>query len=319
MKKILTVFMLFFSVLSVLWGQAKKPSIMIFPANVWMSENGYTYEVDNQGNKIVVMDYQRAMNENQNLSMVINKIEGLMTDRGFPLENLGATLKDIADKRALSNADVSKEGNEISVSPRDMLLATARPDIILELNVSINKNGPKKSVTFELKGIDAGTNQNIASATGTGNELIGATLPVMLETAVLSHIDNFNNQLQSHFDKMFEEGREISLEIKVWDESPKKLNDEMNEDGDELKDIIKKWMTSNTVKGRNILANSSPNILSFKNVRIPLYEEDGTTAFDADGFAAKLRKYLKKNFGLVSESSAIGLGKGQVVIGGKRG
>lgn len=319
MKKIPASFTLFFSAIVLMWGQAKKPSIMIFPANVWMVENGYTYQIDNQGSQVVVMDYQRAMNENQNLSMVINKIEGLMIDRGFPLENLGATLKDIADKNALNNADVSKDGAEISVSPRDMLLATARPDIVLELNVSVNKNGPKKSVTFELKGLDSGTNQNIASATGTGNELIGATLPVMLETAVLSHIDNFNNQLQSYFDKMFEEGREITIDIKVWDESPKKFNDEMNDEGDELKDIIKKWMTANTVKGRNKLAVSSPNMLTFKEVRIPLYEEDGVTAFDADGFAGKLRKYLKKNFGLVSESSAIGLGKGQVIIGAKRG
>lgn len=319
MKKILLICTFFFSATIMIYSQAKKPSIMIFPANVWMTENGYTYEIDNQGTKTTVMDYQKAMNENQNLYMVINKIEGLMAERGFPLENLSSTLKNIADNNALNNSDISKDGNEIASSPRDLLLATARPDIILEMNVSINKIGPKKSVTFELKGLDSGTNQNIASATGTGNELIGATLPVMLETAVLSHIDNFNNQLMAYFEKMFVEGREISLDIKVWNESPKKLNDEMNEDGDELKEIIKKWVDTNAFNKRGgTLASSSPNMMSFKGIKIPLYDEDGT-AFDADGFATKLKKYLRKNFGLVAESSAIGLGKGQVIIGGKRG
>jgi hypothetical protein len=145
---------------------------------------------------------------------------------------------------------------------------------------------------------------------------MGAPLPVMLETAVLNHIDNFNAQLMSHFQDMQENGREISLNVKVWDNSPKKLNDEINADGDELKDDIKKWVKDNTQKGRYTLASSSPNMMNFTQVRIPLYGEDGA-AFDADAFATKLRKYLRKSYQLPAASSAIGLGKAEVVIGGK--
>ncbi|MCG9791164.1 DUF6175 family protein [Flavobacterium algicola] len=301
-----------------LYSQAKKPSIMIFPANVWMVSNGYVSEIDNQGSKVQVMDYQKAFDNNADLYSVVNKIENMMKERGFPLENLASSLKDLVDKKALNNMDANSNGSNIASSPRDMLLATARPDIVLEITWSVNTLGPKKSVTFDLKGLDAGTNKNIASAGGTGNQLMGAILPIMLETAVLSHIDNFNGQLMTHFDDMFENGREISLDIKVWDDSPKKLNDEINEDGDELKDDIKKWVTTNTVKGRNKLINSSPNMMTFKEVRIPIYAEDGTTAFDADAFATNLRKHLRKTYKLPAESSAIGLGKSEVVIGGKR-
>lgn len=301
-----------------LYSQAKKPSIMIFPANVWMTSNGYVSEIDNQGSKVQVMDYQKALDNNADLYSVVNKIENMMKERGFPLENLASSLKDLADKKALNSMDANSNGRDIASSPKDMLLATARPDIVLEITWSINTLGPKKSVTFDLKGLDAGTNKNIASAGGTGNQLIGSTLPVMLETSVLSHIDNFNVQLMTHFDDMFENGREISLDIKVWDDSPKKLNDEINEDGDELKDDIKKWITTNTIKGRNKLINSSPNMMTFKEVRIPIYAEDGTTAFDADAFATNLKKYIRRTYKLPAESSAIGLGKAEVIIGGKR-
>jgi hypothetical protein len=301
-----------------LYSQAKKPSIMIFPANVWMTSNGYVYEIDNQGTKQQVMDYQKALDNNADLYSVVNKIENMMKERGFPLENLDSSLKDLADKKALNSMDANSNGSDIASSPKDMLLATARPDIVLEITWSVNTLGPKKSVTFDLKGLDAGTNKNIASAGGTGNQLIGSTLPAMLETAVISHIDNFNVQLMTHFDDMFENGREISLDIKVWDDSPKKLNDEINEDGDELKDDIKKWVTSNTVKGRNKLINSSPNMMTFKEVRIPIYAEDGTTAFDADAFATNLKKYIRRTYKLPGESSATGLGKAEVIIGGKR-
>lgn len=318
MKRRLLIFTFFLGSTIMVFSQAKKPSIMIFPANVWMTANGYVFEVDNQGSKVQVMDYQKALDNDKDLYSVINKIENMMKEREFPLENLASTLKDMADKKALDNMDVNLNGGGIAISARDMLLATARPDIVLEITWSVNKMGPKKSVTFDLKGLDAGTNKNIASAGGTGNELIGSILPVMLETAVLSHIDNFNAQLMTHFDDMFANGREISLDIKVWDDSPKKLNDEINEDGDELKDDIKKWVTTNTVKGRNMLASSSPNMMNFKGVRIPIYEEDGITALDADGFATKLKKYLRKTYKLPAESSAIGLGKSEVIIGGKR-
>jgi hypothetical protein len=299
-------------------SHAAKPRIMVFPANVWMTEKQYVLNFNNQGSSVQVMDYQKAMNSDKDLYSVINKIGALMKDRGFPLEDLGASLKQISEQGALNNMDQDATGAGISESPRDKLLKVAKPDIILEVNWTVNNSGLKKSVTFDLKGIDAATNKQIASASGTGENLsISAALPVMLETAVIANLDNFNVQLMSHFTDMFENGREITLDVKVWDSSPKKLNDEINQDGDELKDDLKKWVKNNTVKGRFTLSNSSPNFLKFTQVRIPMFDESGT-AYDADAFAAKLRKYLRKTYQLQSESSAIGLGLAEVIIGGKR-
>lgn len=299
-------------------SQAAKPRIMVFPANVWMTDKQYVLNINNQGSLVQVMDYQKAMNNDKDLYSVINKIGAIMKDRGFPLEDLSASLKQLSDQGALNNMDQNSSGSGIAESPRDKLLKVAKPDIILEVNWTVNTSGLKKSVTFDLKAIDAATNKQVASAGGTGESLsISAALPVMLETAVIAYLDNFNVQLLSHFSDMFENGREISLDIKVWDSSPKKLNDEINQDGDQLKDDLKKWVKDNTVKGRFTLSNSSPNFLKFTQVRIPMYDESGS-AYDADAFATKLRKYLRKTYQLQSESGAIGLGLAEVIIGGKR-
>jgi len=298
-------------------SQAAKPRIMVFPANVWMTGKGYVTTMDNQGQKIQVYDYQKALDSDKELYSVINTIQKMMNDRGFPLEDLAAKLKDIADQNALNNMDQNQDGGGIAESPRDKLLKVAKPDIILEITWTVNSSGPKKSITFELKGLDAGTNKNIASAGGPGAQSFSAEISSLLEEAVLAHIDMFNTQLMTHFEDMFANGREISLDVKVWDTSPKKLNDEINNDGDLLKDDIKKWVKDNTVKGRNTLSNSTPNMMSFTQVRIPLYDEEGA-AFDADAFATKFRKYLRKTYQLQCESGAIGLGKAEVVIGGKR-
>lgn len=292
-----------------------KPSIMVFPSDDWMENNHCMDVIDNQGIPTKVPNYAKAL-LNDDLNQVISTIEALMKERNYPLTNLSATLKDIADRDALSNAETSEDEASTKQGPKDKLLSTARPDIVLYVFWKINSIGPKKSITFRLSGIDAGTNKPQATAEGTGNELIGATLPVMLKTSVLSHIDNFNAQLMAFFEEMQIKGREVSVEIQVFDGAPKNLNSEVNEDGDELSDDIKKWMKSNTVNGAFTLQNKTATKMQFISVRIPLRGEDGA-AYTTDDFGTALKKYLRKTYKFPSSNYNIGTGKAVVVIGGK--
>lgn len=296
---------------------AKKPSIMIFPADVWMTQNNYAIEVDNQGVKTTIYDYSKALSSNPQLYAVINKIEGMYAERGYKLDNLSSKMKEIAEQAALDNVDINQQGGSIAESARDKILKTAKPDIVLELTWTVTTTGPKKSLDFQLKAVDAGTRKAIASAGGATEPSFISEVPLLLEKAVLDHLDNFNYQLQTYFEDMVANGREISLNIKVWDTSPKKLNDEINDDGDLLKDDLKKWVSKNTVKGVNKLTYSSGNEMRFSQVRIPLFDTEGV-AFDADGFASNLRKYIRKTYQIVSESGTVGTGTAEVVIGGKR-
>jgi hypothetical protein len=322
-KKLITIAILVFGVTTLAFSQAvNKPSIMVFPDDVWMNSNGFLKEVDNQGVKSMVPDYAKAL-LNEELSQVITKIEKMMLDRGYPLENLSQTLKSIQDAEAIKSMETSevdtvtgKGGDNVQVSLKDKLLSSARPDLILYVSWKVNTVGPKKSVYFSMKAMDAGTNKPAGAADGTGNELIGATLGVMLETAVLSHIDNFNSQLMTYFDEMVAKGREITVEIQVFDNSPKKINSEINDDGDELSDDIQKWMKANTVNGAFTIQAKTSTLMKMTSVRIPLRGEDGTS-FTADAFVTNLRKYIRKTYKLPCASYPVGTGKGVVLLGGK--
>jgi hypothetical protein len=314
-KPIIVALFLIGANLTVFSQAVNKPSIMIFPDDVWMNSNGFLKEVDNQGVKTMVPDYTKAL-LNEELGQVITKIEKMMLDRGYPLENLSQTLKSIQDAEATKSLETSEEGNSVQISLKDKLLNSARPDLILYVNWKVNPIGPKKSVYFSMKAMDAGTNKLAGAADGTGNELIGATLGGMLETAVLSHIDNFNAQLMTYFDEMVAKGREINVEIQVFDNSPKKINSEINEDGDELSDDIQKWMKANTVNGAFTIQTKTSTLMKMTSVRIPLRSEDGS-AFSADDFGTKLRKYMRKTYQLPCSSYPVGTGKTVLVIGGK--
>jgi hypothetical protein len=315
-KKTSILAFLFLITTSFAFSQAvNKPSIMVFPDDVWMNSNGFLKEVDNQGVKIMVPDYAKAL-LNVELGQVITNIEKMMLDRGYQLDNLSQTLKSLQDAEAIKSMETGEEGNSVEVSIKDKLLNTARPHLVLYVSWNVNTIGPKKSVSFSIKALDAGTNKPAGAASGTGNELIGASLPVMLETAVLSHIDNFNAQLMTYFDDMVTKGREIIVEIQVFENSPKKINSEINEDGDELSDDIQKWMKANSVNGAGTVQTKTSTLMKIIGVRIPLRSEDGS-AFSADDFGTKLRKYMRKTYQLPCSSYPVGTGKTVLVIGGR--
>jgi hypothetical protein len=179
----------------------------------------------------------------------------------------------------------------------------------------VNTQGPRKYITFVLQGLDAYSDKQIAGAQGSGQPSISADLPILLEEAVLAHIDNFNAQLQNHFNDLLANGREVTVRIRVWDSSPVNLEEEYN--GKELAEIIDDWMAKNTVQGRYSNSDGTENFILFEQVRIPLYTETGKS-MDTRQFVTELKKYLNAPpFSLTCKVMTQGLGRATLVIGEK--
>ena len=318
MKKLpLVIFAVIFSTATI-FGQAKKPTIMVVPSDNWCNTSGFMTEFDNEGKITKVPDYKKALQENSDLLLVISKINELMSDRGFPLKNLESSLKSLEGDVAEDAMLTSKKGGELNESPIDKLKKVAKADIWLQMTWIVNTVGPKKSITFNLQGIDAYTDKQIAGASGTGKSSFTAELSVLLEEAVLAHLDNFNVQLQNHFDDMFENGREIVLRIMTWDSWDYDLEtDEFGDD--ELGILIEDWIASNTLNNRFSTTTATANMMLFEQVRIPLYyKRNGRQrALDSRRWANGLKKYLKGNYQIEAKLMIKGLGQAQLVLGGK--
>ncbi len=298
-------------------GQAKKPTIMVVPADVWCSENGYLTTYDNQGDEVSVPDYEKAVQNDMDLVNAITKIGELMAERGLPLKDLASTVRSIRQSSAEDEMTVSRSsGSSLAESPLDKLLNRAKADILVELAWKINTVGPKQSVTYTLRGIDAYTNKQVAAAQGTGAPSFSAEIPVLIEEATLEKMDGFIAQLQAHFDDLLANGREVNVNIRVFDNgSGMSLEDEY--DGYELIDIIDDWMAQNTVQHRYSLTDATENMMRFEQVRIPLYRENGMP-MDTRRFVTELRRYLSKEpFNITSKVLTKGLGRADLVLGEK--
>ena len=124
-------------------GQAKKPTLMVVPSDAWCKEHGFEQTFDNQGTSEQIPDYKAAVSSDKQLNAVISKINILMADRGFPLKDLQQNVKSISNLSAEDRLITSKaSGAAITESPLDRLRRTAKADIILEIDWTVNTVGP---------------------------------------------------------------------------------------------------------------------------------------------------------------------------------
>ena len=277
MKKFLILIAIAMLLPNMMLAQAKRPTLMVIPADSWCKANGFmtTYQ------DISSPDYEMAWQNSQELTGVITKIGELMAEREFPLKDMSQSLKNIGQIKA---------------------------DILMEVGWQVNKMGPKRSITYTLRGLDAYTMKQVAAGSGTGKMSFSAEIPVLLEEAVLERMDYFCDQLQAHFDDLLNNGREVRVSVRT--EGKVKFSDVFKEQ--ELSDVIEDWMALNTVGSRFSLSDATETTMNFEQVRIPLYADNGM-AMDTRRFVQGLRKHLME-FGLSSKIETQGLGLATLTV-----
>lgn len=305
------------------FSQAKKPAIMVVPSDNYCIERGYVSTMEIQGKIHEFPDYKAALQHDNQLRMVITKLGSLMAERGFPLQDLEQMLRNIDSRKAEQMMLTSETtGSGIYESPVDRLKRTASADIIMDIDFDVKKQGPEKYIVFNLRGLDSYTGKQIAGAAGTGKPSMAASADLLIEEAVLSYMDKFNGQLMDFFSEMFEKGREVMINLQVWEDAMISFQDEYDFQGiyDELGFHLEDWLAENTVEGRFTTSVATDSKMSFTQVRIPLYfERRGVErAMDTRRYVNQLRGFLRDApFNIESKIYQRGLGEAWLILGDK--
>ena len=296
-------------------AQAVKPTIMVVPSDAWCIENGYFNEIENMGSTRKVPDYVAALQSDMDLLQVISKLNDLMADRNFPLQNLESVIKDIETSNADMGAITSKSGASISTTLYDEVRNRAKADIIMQISWKVIRQGPNYQLSYILQGLDSYTNKQIAGSNGIGEPSHSVAVPVLLVEAVSQHIEPFADRLTAHFKDMQENGREVSYLIRVFDSWENDLETEY--DGYELCEIIDDWFYENTKGHRYSIADQSSTTMNLTQVRIPLYDDRGR-AQDAQRFIRPMVRHFKEVYGIEEiKVQTMGLGRCVVIFGAK--
>ena len=291
----------------------KKPTIMVLPSDHWCSSRYFTTVIDNQGKKVTVNDYEAAFREDAELYSVANKIGEIMAANGYPVKDYMQEYKSLMDERVEEEVVMSNAGYMLEETPLDMLRSRVKYDIELRVDWMVHQEKNGHSVSVSIAAIDTYSNKQVAAANAVE---IMDNLPIALQIdkMLTKQMDNFSRQLTSHFSDVQAHGREITLQLRIWDNSDITLEDEY--DDEELIDVISDWMVRNTVDGAFNLSSNTEMRAKYEQVRIPMFNDKGR-AMDARMFATNLRKFLKQQYLIDSKVMNKGLGEAVVVIGEK--
>jgi hypothetical protein len=296
-------------------AQQKKPTLMILPSDNWCNQRYFMSSFNDQGTMKKIPNYKQAFQEDTELGQVIAKLGAFMLNEGYTLKDAEQEIKKLEQVSAEDNVTASNNsGSDLSETPLDKLKKRAKSDIIIQLWWEVNTATGGNVIRYTLDAFDAYTGKRIASSTG-NSKASDKFIPDLLLKAVKENFSLFNSQIDTYFNDMKKNGREVILKIKTWKNWDKNLEEEY--DGKELNEYITGWMKKNTLRGNFNTTDNSETYILFEQTRIPLVNESGE-AMDARDFTRGLQKYLKAApFNITSKLMTRGLGEAILVLGEK--
>lgn len=294
--------------------QQQKPAMLVIPSDQLLQQFGKLKQQEALGKTLQVRDYNGYLLTDQDSKFIISTIQSAFIQMGYPLNDLEQTLKSINEQEMLDAID------GIQKDAKTILLTTAKPDIILELDYNIvtdrSSRDFKKSLTYTLRAIDAFSNKVVATIQQTnfeGNSK--ATTPAaLMEAALAKDTKGFTQQINNHFNTIIETGREITLRVTIDNGVNLTMSDECL-DGDTYSDFIIDWVKVNTLLGAYNMNRNTETEMYFTNVKIKTLNDNGTQ-YSAYDFARELSKALNKGCGIKSRNTTQGLGMATISIKG---
>ncbi len=320
MKKILMVIVLFLVAYTSVLGQTpvkKKPTIMCVPDRTWCFEKGYkeSFKDETRGITKEYPDYRKALDYDPEFKNVLAQIGQMFNERGYTLHYLESEMNKVEQRKARNATAGAYRGKEVATNPYNDLMQQAKSDILINIKWKVNKLGPSHSITITLIAEDTYTGEMIASVTGTGQQKMPQEVSILLQSAVLSVIEDLQNQMQLYFNDLFENGRKINLNVVAWDD----INLEDEEcNGKVLYNLITEWMEDNTKNGVFTEDMANETEINYVEARIDFFiEQRGKKrALDAKKFGKVLEKYLETNCANFNISTKqAGLGEVTLYIG----
>lgn len=298
------------------------PQIMILPSDQVLKNFGCLKNQTVNGRTYQIRDYQKYLMADDRAKRIFSTIQTAFNNEGFPLNDLEQTLKQLNTQEATDMADGFEK------DAKTLLITTAQPDIILEMNYNTTANTSnganvlrtkkkeveisEKNISYTLNAIDAYTNKVISSITA--SNIKGESTTETIQADLQQKFKGLMKDVQNYFSDILTRGRDITVRIAVAKGSNVKLSD-TNIEGDTYADYIMDYIKSHTVKGAYKMQRNTDNELYFVNCRIRLLNEDGTQ-YGVYDWARDLAKSLRKNLGVKVTNKSQGLGEVLISIEG---
>lgn len=294
--------------------QAAIPTIIVFPADSWMVDHGYADQVNNDGETELICRYNDAFSQTREIGAVITSLQKVFAERNFEHEDLQNLLKDMKRERAEELANAA-DGDETEKGAMDELMQQARPDIRVDLDYGVQSVGPRKNISYTIKAVDAYTSEQVASVEGTIEMTMDPT-DLAMRKAVAGNCDDFCQQMIDYFVDLRNNGRKINVIFRAAKGAGINfIRDEIGDDEDTYDEFLYNWVRKHAVNHACKKGRKTANMVEFKAVRIPFFNEEGDP-IEAEDWAKGIRKAFKAETGIkVAKGQGNTLGRVNFLVG----
>ncbi len=298
------------------FGAAQKPILMVVPSKQWCAANGHGQRLEDGR---FAPNMSMAL-ENEIFRDAVAGIQNVFAEKEYKISDLSSAIDKIAKRNSRSMVLQGKDGSVPVEDDIEALIREVKADIYLELEITPISRGAFNQVKYLIKVCDAATTKSIMSKSDVSARS-SAAIERLVADAVNTFADDMIDKIQTHFDDIHANGREVEMICMLGDGCPLNFESEVELNGDtgELADLIEYWVNEHSVNGSYSIGNKSANLMEIEQLRIPTVGKakfgGGEKGISAADFASDLGKFLKP-YGISVSTSPKGIGTVYCVFGG---
>jgi hypothetical protein len=224
-----------------------------------------------------------------NLQVALSKTNEVLK---YHRANLVTFTEKMAQEQQNRMADKASDHKEDLMT---MMLQSSLADIYVEAKIEIVRHAERKanSVIVILEGYQKGTGNLLASKTGFSRIVQTDNIGFLTAQAVDTIAEVFLNIINSAYEDIRENGQSMFIEFSISNSSELSFNEELDESGELLSQVIRGAIKKMSVRGKYNLGAISNAKMTLTDVRLPLKNHLGDD-YTGDDAYTDIYKFCKK-------------------------
>lgn len=243
-------------------------------------------------------DLRETIENDFNKRKAISLIKEEFLNRGFQTIDFIAKFK--AEQ---TTSQMSRDAQE---SLKNQIISNSGADILVTVEFNVSRGSRGNSVSLILSAQDVYSGSNMGEKSPSSPQFNTSDYTKLIQKAMEDPEDGveaFLVLINESFGRIVENGRDINLVIRLDKDCPFKFSDDIDDDFNTLKSVIKEWGMKAAHKGYAKPGPSSPTSFEFQPIRVPVRDEDGNN-YNVDNLIKDLRRTLKKNYNIKTQTDS---------------
>lgn len=228
-------------------------------------------------------DVRTIIEENPMMSLAISKVKEAFNERGFITRDF------IALAKRASTQDILTHGSQSDAKAK--IVQGSKADIEVNTKIFVNKTNGASEVSLELQAYEVHTGSSLANVSYLSGKFNTDDTLRLANRALGMIKDDFFYQLQSSFEQIVENGRELSIQIVLGENCELDVYTEVGTNGNDLQIEVEDWLVENAYKGVYSV-NSSDKMLEI-SMQIPLINQADGRPYQPSRLRGTLTNFLK--------------------------